>query len=139
MSKNTGEPSTTSRISTVVLLIIYVVLALSLVSILLAINFFAVGQNIVGAYLVFIGIIGMALSGYMLLQSRNRMAKMKIVTPPTVTQIECKKCGTKTVREFQRGDYVYKELEACQKCPEEKMIITGIYKEIKEKEKAFPF
>ena len=39
---------------------------------------------------------------------------------------------------FQRGDYVYKELEKCQKC-DDKQIITAIYKEVKEKEKTYPF
>jgi hypothetical protein len=52
---------------------------------------------------------------------------------------ENKKCASKTVREFQRGDYVFKELDVCQKCPDEKQMITGIYKEVKEKEKTYPF
>jgi hypothetical protein len=56
-----------------------------------------------------------------------------------MTTIECRKCGSKSVREFQRGDYVFKELEPCQKCPDDKMLITAIYKEVKEKEKTFPF
>jgi hypothetical protein len=81
----------------------------------------------------------MAMSGYMLMQSRKRTMRLKIETPPTMTVVECKKCNTKTVREFKRGDYVFKELEPCQKCPDDKMLITAIYKEIKEKEKTFPF
>jgi hypothetical protein len=56
-----------------------------------------------------------------------------------MTTIECRKCGTKNTREFQRGDYVFKETEPCQKC-NDKMLITAIYKEVKEKEKErFPF
>lgn len=62
---------------------------------------------------------------------------MKVDTPKVMTIIECRKCGFKNTREFQRGDYVFKELEACQKCSEEKQMITGIYKEIKEKEKTY--
>jgi hypothetical protein len=61
------------------------------------------------------------------------------VNPAMMTTIECKKCGVKNVREFQRGDYVFKELEPCQKCPDTKTMITAIYKEIKEKEKTYPF
>jgi len=130
----------TSRISTFVILIIYAVLALAVVVLLLAINTFVSGKNLeVAAYLALIGVIAMGMSGYMLLQSRKRTMKLKIAAPPTMTQIECKKCGTKTVREFQRGDYVYKELGVCQKCPDDKMLITAIYREIKEKEKTFPF
>jgi len=32
---------------------------------------------------------------------------------------------------------VFKELDACPKCPDTKQMITGIYKEVKEKEKTF--
>ena len=62
---------------------------------------------------------------------------MKIEVPKVMTTIECKKCDTKTMREFQRGDYVYKELDACPKCPDTKQIITAVYKEVKEKEKTY--
>ena len=41
------------------------------------------------------------------------------------------------MREFQRGDYVYKELDACPKCPDTKQLITAVYKEVKEKEKTY--
>jgi ribosomal protein L40E len=59
--------------------------------------------------------------------------------PPITTTIECRKCGFKSVREFQRGDYIFKEVEPCQKC-NEKMLITAIYREVKEKPKeSFPF
>jgi hypothetical protein len=74
----------------------------------------------------------------MLLQSRKRVASMKIEAPKVMTTIECRKCGFKSVREFQRGDFVFKDLEACQKC-DDKMIITAIYKEVKEKEKTYNF
>jgi hypothetical protein len=56
-----------------------------------------------------------------------------------MTTIECqnKACNNKTVREFQRGDYVFKESDvACGKCVGKQMI-TAIYKEVKEKEKTY--
>jgi hypothetical protein len=74
-----------------------------------------------------------------LLQSRRAVVTMKRGPSKVTTTIECRKCGFKNVRDFQRGDYVYKELEACQKCPDDKMIITAIYKEVKEKEKTYNF
>ena len=139
MSK-ASETTTTSRISTFVLAIIYIVLALSIIALLISIYAFFTDQSFpTYASLIFIGVVGLLMSGYMLLQSQRRMTRLKLVTSPTMTQVECRKCGTKTVREFQRGDYVYKELEVCQKCPEDKMMITAIYKEIKEKEKPSPF
>jgi hypothetical protein len=105
----------------------------------LAVNAFILGEEIVAGYLLVIGFIAMTLSAYVLLQSRRRVMSMKIEKPSMMTTIECKKCGVKSVREFQRGDYVFKELEPCQKCPDDKMLITAIYREVKEKEKTFPF
>lgn len=59
------------------------------------------------------------------------------VAPKMMTTIECKGCSSKTTREFQRGDYVFKELDACTKCGG-KQLITAIYREISEKEKKYP-
>ena len=64
---------------------------------------------------------------------------MKIVNPAVMTTIECGKCGVKNIKEFQRGDFIFKELEPCKKCADTKMIITAIYKEVKEKEKPSRF
>jgi hypothetical protein len=135
---STQSSSTAARISTFVFMIVLLVMALSLVSFALAVNAFALGENIVAGYLVIIGVIALALSTYVLLQSRRRMTTMKLATPSMMTTIECRKCDFKSVREFQRGDYVFKELDKCQKC-DDKMIITAISKEVKEKEKTFPF
>jgi hypothetical protein len=140
MTKATTESSATSRISTFVLAIIYVVLVLAVIALIIAAYAFSTSQPIASyGSLAFIGVVALILSGYMLFQSERRRVKLKLVVQPTMTQIECMKCKTKTVREFKRGDFVFKELDACQKCPEEKQIITAIYKEVKEKEKQFPF
>ena len=133
-----SSPSATSRISTFVLLIVLITLALSLVALGLAVSFFETSEP-TAYFLLFIGFIGVVMAAYVLLQSRRHVMSMKIEKPTMMTTIECRKCGFKSVREFQRGDYVYKELEACQKCPDDKMIITAIYREVKEKEKTFPF
>lgn len=138
MSKTSPAPGT-AKSSTFVLWTVLIVLALSIAALGLAVNAFLEGEEIVAGYLVVIGAIAMALSVYVLLQSRRRIASMKSANPAMMTTIECKKCGVKNVREFQRGDYVFKELEPCQKCPDTKMMITAIYKEIKEKEKTYPF
>jgi len=135
---STQSSSMTKKISTFVFMIVLLVMVLALVSFALAVNAFALGENIVAGYLVIIGVIAMALSTYVLLQSRRRITTMKLATPSVITTIECRKCDFKNVREFQRGDYVFKDLEKCQKC-DDKMIITSIYKEVKEKEKTFPY
>ena len=129
-----ASPNATNRISSFVLLIIFITLALSLTALILAITSFSIGNEVVAGYLLLIGFIGVGLSGYVLLQTRRRIMRLKIETPPINTIIECRKCGVKTMREFQRGDYVFKELEPCQKC-NDKMMITAIYREIKEKAK----
>jgi len=136
---NTSSAPGTAKISTFVFSIVIIVLALSIVAIILAVNAFIAGEEMLTGYLLAIGAIAMGLSVYVLLQSRRRVERMKIVNPAMMTTIECRKCGVKNVREFQRGDYVFKELELCKKCPDTKMIITAIYKEIKDKEKPFPF
>jgi len=132
MSKAT--PNAANRISSFVLLIIFITLALSLTALILAVTSFSIGNEVVAGYLLLIGFIGVGLSGYVLLQTRRRIMRLKIETPPINITIECRKCGFKSVREFQRGDYVFKELGPCQKC-NEKMMITAIYREIKEKPK----
>ena len=134
LSQNSS--STSKRISTYLMMIVLIVLALSIVSLLLSVNAFAAGNDMLAGFLLVIGFIAMALSVYVLLQSRKRAASMKIEAPKVMTTIECKKCNFKSIRQFQRGDFVFKELDPCQKC-NENMIITAIYKEVKEKEKTY--
>jgi len=65
------------------------------------------------------------------------MLKLSIAIQPINTTVECQKCGFKNVREFQRGDYVFKPTEdQCPKCNEKTMSIGSIFREVKEKEKA---
>jgi len=134
MSENSS--SATAKISTFLMMIVLIVLALSIVALILSVNAFIIGNEVVAGYLLVIGFIAMGLSVYVLFQSRKRVASMKIEAPKVMTTVECKKCGFKSVREFQRGDFVFKDLDACQKC-DDKMIITAIYKEVKEKEKTY--
>jgi hypothetical protein len=134
--KNLGEEKSSARatrISSVVLLIIFMALALSLVALILAADLYS-SEPIVAGWLGIIGFAGVALSAYVILQLRRRATRLSVVVPPVTTTIECKKCGFKNVREFQRGDYIFKETEPCQKCSD-KMMITAIYREVKEKEK----
>jgi hypothetical protein len=121
-------------------MIVLAVMALSIVAFGLAAWAWAEGRDpLLPIFLAGTGVIALTLSTYMLLQSRRTSVMMKTVSSKMMTTIECRKCGFKNVRDFQRGDYVYKELEACQKCPEDKMIITAIFREVKEKEKTYNF
>jgi hypothetical protein len=145
MSGNSGA-QTTSKISSFVLLVVFITLALSLVALIFAAaivgGFEGVENDLTGAYvLLALGILGVAISTYVLVETRRRLSKLKIVVPPVMTTIECRKCGVKNVRDFQRGDYIFKETDPCQKC-NDKMLITAIYREVKDKDKEkerFPF
>jgi len=138
MTSSTQSP-TTSRISTFAFIIVLAVMALSVTAFGLAAWAWIEGNELYAVFLVATGVIALTLSTYLLLQSRRAVVTMKASPSKVMTTIECRKCGVKTVRDFQRGDYVYKELEACTKCPDDKMMITAIYKEIKEKEKTYNF
>jgi hypothetical protein len=141
MAQNqTQSASTNKKISTYLTLIVLIVMALAITALLIAGETYLAGDQLAAGVLAGIGFIALALSVFLLYQSKLQSAQVKIEVPKVMTTIECtnKACTTKTVREFQRGDYVYKELDIpCQKCPTTKQMITGIYKEIKEKEKTF--
>ena len=122
-----------TRMSSVVLLIIFITIALALTALILAANEYATDAFVAG-WLALIGIAGIALSAYVIVQMRRHGPRPNIEAAPIMTTIECKKCGYKNVREFKRGDYILKEVEPCPKC-NEKMMITGIYREVKEKQK----
>ncbi len=131
--------SPASRASPFLLTIILVILFVSMFSIYLGINQFVSPQGDVnaGSFYVLVGGVMLSLSTYMLIQTRKRM--LRIVTPemqPLSTTLTCKKCGLNDTREFQRGDFVFKQTD--KKCPRdnEDMMISAIYREIKEKEKA---
>lgn len=135
MSKTSS--SATTKISTFVLLVIFITLALSLTALILAITAFN-SNEITAYYLLLIGFLGAALSTYVLFQTRKRMKRLSIKAPSVTTTIECRKCGFKNVRDFQRGDYIFKEVDPCQKC-NENMLITAIYREVEEKRKRTRF
>lgn len=114
-----------------VLLIILVALILSLMTLVAAVFVFE-SDMLAAGYLLLLGALGIAFSAYVMFQTRRRLSLLRIETPQITTVVECRKCGFKSVREFQRGDYIFREVEPCQKC-NDKMLITAIYREVKEK------
>ena len=129
--------SASKKISAYLTMIVIIVMGLAVTALFIAFETYLAGDPLAAGVLAGIGLIALILSVFLLYQSKLQSAKVKIEVPKVMTTIECK-CGSKTVREFQRGDFVYKELDIpCQKCTSTKQMITGIYKEIKEKEKTF--
>jgi len=139
VSQASYEPSPAAKISSFVLLAIFVMLVVAIMALFLSYGAYASGNYDVAAALLIIGFIGVASCSYVLFQTRQRLIRLRIEVPPITTTIECRKCGFKTVRAFQRGDYIFKEVDVCQKC-NEKMLITAIYREVREKgKKPLPF
>ena len=139
MTQNNQAQSTNTnqKISTYLTMIVLIVMALAVTALLIAGETYLAGDQLAAGVLAGIGLIALVLSGFLLYQSKLQAKQVKIEVPKVMTTIECK-CGGKTVREFQRGDYVYKELDIpCPKCPTTHQMITSIYKEVKEKEKTY--
>jgi len=139
MTPNNQSQSTSAnqKISTYLTMIVFIVMALAVTALLIAAETYLAGDQLAAGVLAGIGLIALILSMFLLYQSKLQSAQIKIEIPKVMTTIECR-CGSKTVREFQRGDYVYKDLDIpCPKCPTTHQMITSIYKEVKEKEKTY--
>ncbi len=77
---------------------------------------------------MFIGAAGFAAIGYMLVRGKPTQAKnepLEIKKVEVFTTLECPKCQQKRVRDFKRGDYVFKDDEPCTRC-DGMMMITKI-------------
>ena len=123
------------RISVFVLAVIFITLILSLAALYLSIDAWTKEETMTAGYFLVIGFIWLLLSSYMLLQTRRRVTRIATLeTPQIMTTTACQKCDVKNVREFLRGDFVFKEVGSCPKC-NDKMIVTAIYREITEKGK----
>jgi hypothetical protein len=133
--------SANKKMSNYITIITAIVALLAIIAIAIGLSSFSQRSNgyVTGGILLFIGLAAFAMSAVTLYQARRQASELKIEIPKVMTTIGCntKGCDSKTVREFQRGDYVYKELDTpCQKCSGRQMI-TAIYKEVKEKEKTY--
>jgi len=132
--KGVGNEAT--RVSFFFLVVIFLALALSLIALYLAVmQYIEYGvSSIEAGYFLIVGFMGLAFSAYMLYQTKRRILRISFELQPIHTVISCNKCDFKNIREFQRGDYIFKDAEPCPKC-NEKMTITAIYREVKEKPK----
>ena len=142
MSEKTSESLSQERkISPIFLAIVLVVLALSLIAIYWGVEAYMKGDVSSGNLSITMGITTLALLTYMVFQTRRRVQRLTggLLTQPITTTMECPKCGLKNVRDFQRGDYMFKETD--QQCPKcnQKMSIASIYREVKEKRKEAPY
>ena len=137
--QQTQTTNANTKISTYLMIIVLIVLALSVVALFVAVDTYFLGDILAASIFAGVGLIAMTMCLFLLYQSRRQAAEVKIDIPKVMTTIDCqnKGCANKTVREFQRGDYVFKDLDvSCGKCGGKQMI-TAIYKEVKVKEKTY--
>ncbi len=115
---------------------IAVVGVLSLFSLYMGFQNWSDDQQIAMMYM-FIGSLGFASIGYMLFRSKavSTQAKKELDIPKVevVTTLECPKCNLKRVRDFKRGDYVFKSDEPCTRC-DGLMVINRIHRKKTEKD-----
>ncbi len=107
--------------------IIIGILAISFNYLYSAIDAFQRGNSDQALYFVLLGGTGIGISFYITYSIRKRTISQKPL-PKVTTTSECKKCGFKSLRKFEKGDYVFKQVGNCQKC-NEPMLITSIYAE----------
>ena len=130
----TDNVENAKQFSPLLLVIILVFFILSLVALFIAVESLIEQTDTLNSYsFLLIGFFGLALSIYMLLQSRGKPMRVTLELPRVITTLECPKCDFKSVRDFQRDDYIFKETGSCQKC-NETMRITAIYREAKKNE-----
>ena len=125
-------PPAVRRISFFFIAVISVLLVLSFISLYQAAETYRrTGSPDLMTITISVGAI--ALSSYMILQTRRKPLKLGFETPKVFTTVQCSGCDFTDVREFQTGDYILKEAESCPKC-DSQSFISSIYREAKEKE-----
>lgn len=130
----TDNVENAKKISPFLLVIILVFFILSLAALFIAVESLIEQTDTLNSYsFLLIGFFGLALSIYMLLQNRGKPMHITLELPRVITTLECPKCDFKSVRDFERDDYIFKETGSCQKC-NETMKITAIYREAKKNE-----
>jgi len=130
-------PAPTRKLPPLMILVVMIALLLALASIYLGMmELLNNDPHGTASLLMSIGMVTLAVSTYMLYQTRRRIIRLvSMEMQPLSSAVQCQKCGFKNIREFKRGDYVFKETD--ETCPKDsqKMVISAIYREVKDKEK----
>jgi len=138
-SETPQAPEQAQRVSSYFFLTIFIVLIISFAALGFAINSFISKSDLTEATIfLVIGFVGVSFSTYLLFQTRRRVMQVQLELPPVMTTITCQKCDFKNQRVFERGDYIFKEAGPCPKC-NSNLLVSAIYREIKEKSKKETF
>lgn len=130
MGETTRAEVSSMSLSWVTLAAIIVIGIFSLFSLWMGFQAFSSDNPEHSTYYIFIGTAGLAAIGYMFFRTRAVATTARQPEAPrvdVVTVLECPACNLKRVRDFKRGDYVYKDDEPCTRC-EGQMLITGIHR-----------
>jgi len=131
---------TVRRASPILLAIIMIIFVLSLASVYWGIEAYIKNDTANGSFYLTIGVTTLAISTYLLFQTQRRVVRISLEIQPLNTTLLCQKCGFRNVRDFQRGDYVFKQMEEpCPKCNEKAVTINSIFREVKEKGKQIAY
>ena len=120
------------RISFFFIAVISVLLILSFISLYQAVETYR-RTGSADPMIITLSVGAIALSSYMLLQTRRKPLKLGFETPKVFAAVQCTSCDFTNIREFQTGDYILKEAEPCPKC-NGPSFISSIYRKAEEKE-----
>ena len=113
-----------------------VLMGLAFVLLLAAMAQALMGDWNTSIYLALLSLILMTASGFVAASAPATMA-MAVRTFKVKTEITCPSCGLKEVRDFSKGDYVFKPAEECPRCGGERFI-SSIFREEERKPKPPP-
>lgn len=123
-------------LSWVTLVVVVVIGIFSLLSLWMGFQAYGSKNPEQAIYYLIIGTAGFAAVGYMFFRTKAiTTQKPEVPKVDVITILECPSCDLKRVRDFKRGDYVYKNDEPCTRC-EGTMLITGIHRRAEEEKKS---
>lgn len=124
--QNQAVVSTFGVRRTILLVLLFVGL-LSLLSLYLGFDEYLSNNPGRAALYLLMGTTGFALIGYMFFRSQSVMQNVGSIPQIEVsTSLECKNCGLKKIRPFQRGDSLFVEAEECTRC-HNKMVVERVF------------
>ncbi|MCS7120326.1 MAG: hypothetical protein RMJ07_04420 [Nitrososphaerota archaeon] len=126
------KSSSVEKVSAFFIAIIAVLLALSIFSLFQAFEIYR-RTGLPDFLAIFLSISAIILSFYMVFQLKSRPIKLGFEIPKVFTNIQCRSCEFRQVREFQKGDYIFRQMDPCPKC-NSPTYVSSIFREPEEKE-----
>jgi Tfp pilus assembly protein PilV len=138
-SSDRGAQMTSMSQSWFGLALIMIIGVLALISLYMGFQSYSTDNQDLAYMYMLIGAAGFAAIGYMFFRTKAVTVQQKtdVNRVSVVTTLECPKCNLKRVRDFQRGDYIFKDDEPCTRC-DGKMMITRIAQKKEEAGKKQP-